>query len=158
MLPLVPILQGLGAVKKITSLFHKNKHHTEKANIVDKAIDTITQFTDDVSKNNPEAAKILRDHEMEMEKLYTERAVEALKVIKSEGNSEDAFVRRARPTWLYMGMIILFIQMVVFPMYGIKITEFVDTQSLNWFYSIVGAGYLGYGALRTYDKKIKNNS
>ncbi len=155
MIQLLPILQGIGAIKKITDMFKRKKKHPAKVTKVEQALNAITEFTEDVTANDPEAAQILHDNAMEMEKLYTERATVALKVIQSESASEDAFVRRARPAWLYMGMIILFIQMVGFPMYGIKITEFIDTQSLNWFYSIVGAGYLGYGALRTYDKKIK---
>ena len=154
MIQLLPILQGIGAIKKVTDMFrHKNKH-TDKVDAVDKALNTIQEFTAGLDKKqDPEALKILHDNAMDMEKLYTERAKAALEVMGVEASSEDGFVRRARPAWLYAGMLILFIQMAIMPFCGVKISDFVDPQALNWFYSIVGAGYLGYGVLRTVDKR-----
>jgi len=150
-LPILAVLKGLGAVKQIADVF-KNKHgkNTDK---VTAALDTITEFTE-ATAAHPDAEKILKDHELELEKQYTLRAQAALDVIKAEVTSEDAWVRRARPMWLYVGMLVFLAHMIVFPFCSIKITDFIDLQALNWFYSLIGAGYLGYGALRSYDKTI----
>jgi hypothetical protein len=147
-IPLLGILQGVAAVKKVVDSFKKKGKTTDK---IEAAIGTLTEFTA-AAEEDPEAAQILRDNELEMDRLYTERAKAALDVMKVEASSEDPWVRRARPMWLYAGMVVFTVQMIAFPFAGIKITEYIDVQVLNWFYSIIGAGYLGYGALRTYDK------
>lgn len=146
---LAGILGAIDVVKGISNIFKKKQKPTE---ILDNALTTIQSALGD-AKDDPEAMKLIQDHELELEREYTKRAQAGLDVIKAEAQSEDPWVRRARPMWLYMGMIIFFVQMVIFPFCKIRITEFIAPEALNWFYTIIGSGYLGYGALRTYDKK-----
>jgi len=147
-------LQLLGAVK---DLFKKKKTATgEPTSTLDKveaALDEVGKFVQNDVAKDPAAMKLVQDHELELEREYTKQAAAALNVMNTEAGSEDPWVRRARPTWLYVGMLIFFVQMVIFPFAKIKISDFIDAASLNWFYTIIGSGYLGYGVLRSADKK-----
>jgi len=84
-------------------------------------------------------------------------------VVLAEASSQDKWTSRARPAFMYVIYILL---LAALP-FGV-LQAFDEAIALryvqgihNWFnsipsdlYALFGAGYLGYGAFRTYDKKI----
>ena len=82
-------------------------------------------------------------------------------VALAEAQSQDSWTSRARPTFLYV--IYIFI-LFAFPMGILTIFSPVSAQQLTagvqaWLkaipeslWALFGAGYLGYGAFRSYDK------
>lgn len=141
------ILSGLGAIQSALDLFKKKK----PMEMVQAALDTVSKFHGE-ARQDPEAAKVLADHELAMEQEYTKQATAALEVMEAEAISEDPFVRRARPFLMYVGYAVIFFQMVLFPLAKIRITDFVPPDVLYWFYTMFASGYLGYGVLRGIDK------
>ncbi|MCK5617565.1 hypothetical protein KAR91_87685, partial [Candidatus Pacearchaeota archaeon] len=55
-----------------------------------------------------QAIKDQREHESKIEELYLKDAADMRSMIKVELQSEDAFVRRARPAWLW-GLLVMYI-------------------------------------------------
>lgn len=148
--PLAAIAGGLEVFKKVSNMF-KKKRPNEKTNVVDDAIGVLEQFGQK-AQNDPEAMRIIQDHALEMEREYTKQAQAALQVMNTEAASNDPLVRRARPTLMYIGYVILLFQLVVCPLMEIKISDFVDREIVYWFYWMFSSGYLGYGVLRSVDK------
>lgn len=80
----------------------------------------------------------------------------------NESTSSDKWIARARPTFLYMIYIIILASLPFGAFYAFNPTaassfiigfkEWLDAipKDMWWLF---GAGYLGYGAYRTYDKK-----
>ena len=143
------------AIKGISDFF-KKKGQDKDASKLDSAIGIVNDVVSAVRKDpdkDPELTKVLRDHDLEMEREYTKQAIAALKVMETEAGSDDAFVSRARPTMMYVGYAIMITQLIIFPVCKVKLTDFVDREIIYWFYWLFASGYLGYGVLRTVDKK-----
>jgi hypothetical protein len=94
-----------------------------------------------------------KDQEMQYQAIFT------------EAKSEDKWVARARPTFLYVIYFIVVLSVPIgalYAFYPLIIDNFINGFKL-WLHAIpepmwglFGTGYLGYGAMRSYDKKIKN--
>ncbi len=73
--------------------------------------------------------------------------------IRAETTSEDAYVRRARPTFLYMMILAMGVDLIIFPLInlfsgkGLTILE-IPAPYLELF----GAAFLGYTGARTWEK------
>jgi hypothetical protein len=90
------------------------------------------------------------------------RLSERMKTIRMEAGSEDAWTRRARPSFMYVVYLVLVVNCVVMPLCAIWAPEAVAKYHAsigNGFQAIPGevwatftAGYLGYSGLRTYEK------
>jgi hypothetical protein len=141
---------GLEVFKKVSELF-KRKRSGEKTDVVDNAISVLEEFGQK-AQGDPEAVRIIQDHALEMEREYTKQAQAALEVMNTEAASGDKWVRRSRPTLMYIAYLILLSQLIIFPIAGIKLTEFIDKEIVYWFYWMFSSGYLGYGVLRSVDK------
>ena len=156
-IPLAAISGGLEVFKAVSGLFKRKKAAgTDTSNvdtsIVDQAIDTLGAFSK-TAKQDPEALKVMQDHELELEREYTKQASAALQVMNTEAASEDPVVRRARPCLMYVGYLIMLFQLIIFPLAKIKLTDFLDKEVIYWFFWMFSSGYLGYGVLRSADKK-----
>lgn len=97
-----------------------------------------------------------RKAELEADKAYMADLANLREQIKVELQSEDAYVRRARPTFLYIFYLIIVCNYLVpifaqlFPREWV-ISPVVIPQELWW---VFGGGYLGYSFLRSrYDKQ-----
>ena len=152
-IPVTAVLGGIEAVKGLVGLFkRRGKPNTQLENAV-AVVDSVVTSIQGNSHVDPEAAKILTDHELEMEREYTKQAQATLQVMNTEAASEDPVVRRARPVLMYVGYIIMLSQMIIFPAFKIRLTDYLDREIIYWFYWMFSSGYLGYGVLRSMDKK-----
>lgn len=140
------------SVAKAAIGFFKKKNRSDKVSKLQSAIETINELMND-AETDPELKELLIKKEIEFERLYTERVKASLEVIKAEATSEDPYVRRARPTWLYASILIFVMLFCVFPILRIEVTKYVPMDILDVFLKAVTAGFLGYGAFRTIDKK-----
>lgn len=87
---------------------------------------------------------------------------ERMKAITTEGSSADPLTSRARPSFLYVMYVLLLSSIpfgLTYAINPIAANNFV-TGFKSWFdaipgdlYALFGAGYLGYGAYRSYDKR-----
>lgn len=119
-------------------------------------------------KLSPEAKaevdKQIEEHEFELKKLDeqfqeallkhdTDIQTQAAETIRAEATSEDSFVRRARPAFLWMMTSAVGISLIVFPLInactgrGLVFPE-IPTPYLELF----GAGFLGYTGARSFEK------
>ena len=82
--------------------------------------------------------------------------------IIAEANSKDPWTSRARPSFLYVIYIFILAAIPMGILYAFKpeVAAAVSTGVKAWLeaipgelYSLFGAGFLGYGAMRSYDKK-----
>lgn len=78
-------------------------------------------------------------------------------VISEEAKSEDPWVRRARPTFLYIIYIVIAFNFIFIPILGMGAsiwgkTPFVPIALPEDLYWLFGSGYLGYAGARTWDK------
>jgi len=135
--------------------FFKNKGKHDKANRLEQAVNTIHELMTD-AETDQELKKLIIQKEIEFEKDYTERVKASLDVIKVETQSEDPYVRRARPTWLYASVVIFGVIFCIFPIVKIKVSDYIPTDILSLFLKATITGFLGYGVFRTIDKKNIN--
>jgi hypothetical protein len=149
--PIGAVVGGLEVFKKVSTLFKKKRPGDKKQSVVEDAIGVLEEFGN-VAATDPEAAQIMKDHALEMEREYSKQVASAMQVMNTEAASSDAVVRRARPTLMYIGYLILLAQLIIFPLASIKLTDFIDKEIVYWFYWMFSSGYLGYGVLRTVDK------
>ena len=112
-------------------------------------------------QDDPAVKQAMLDQELEMKKLVLKDAEGARALITAESKSEDAFVRRARPAfmWLFYGVIIF--NFILLPLIA-AIGKFSNPDfSISFDYPVLpeqlyylfGASFLGYSGLRSWDKK-----
>jgi hypothetical protein len=80
----------------------------------------------------------------------------AASAVKAEAESPDPWVRRARPTFLYIMYTVLVWNFLLLP--GIQLFTSVPLHPIDLpsdLYYLFGAGYLGYVGARTWDKGKK---
>lgn len=98
------------------------------------------------------AVKDLRDHEVKIEELYLKDAADMRSMIKVELQSEDAFVRRARPAWLW-GLLAMYI--INYPVMAV-VHIWMPTalaMIIPWeVHMLAGTLVGGYGYLRSVEK------
>jgi hypothetical protein len=103
--------------------------------------------------------RVLPDRMSEKEKadLQRELELELLKsqtsIIEAEANSDDAYVSRARPTFLYIGYAVIVFNFILLP--GIQYFTsgaMVPLVLPEGFWYLFGTGYLGYTGARSADK------
>lgn len=115
-----------------------------------------------LSQTDPEMQKALQDHDLELRKLIAKDAEGARALIREESKSEDPFVRRARPMFLYIFYALIAINFALIPFLNMLLTVFnkapvfIAYPSLpSELYWLFGSAFLGYSGLRTIDKRGK---
>lgn len=98
---------------------------------------------DDTIKKDTNIQATIRKFELEVEDLKDRR-----ELIKTALRSEDPYVRRARPTFLWVMYVILIANYLIFPAIGVKVTT-LPSALLTLF----GSAFIGYGVFRSADKK-----
>ena len=113
-------------------------------------------ITGDISAEK-KAEIALKAQEMETEVAKVQNAV-----ILAESQSQDKWTSRGRPMFLYVMYIMLLTAIPMGVVWAISPQTATDISLgfERWLraipgdlYALFGAGYLGYGAFRTYDKK-----
>jgi len=93
-----------------------------------------------------------------------ENSLEAarMNVVLAEASSQDKWTSRARPAFMYVIYVLILSSIPMGIVYAInpQLSENITTGFQGWLkaipsdlYMLFGAGYLGYGAFRTVDKK-----
>lgn len=73
--------------------------------------------------------------------------------IRAETTSEDAYVRRARPTFLYAMILAIFFALVIAPVVSaLQGHGFIVVQIPDAYLQLFGVGFLGYTGARTWEK------
>lgn len=98
---------------------------------------------DDTIKKDTNIQATIRKFELEVEDLKDRR-----ELIKTALRSEDPYVRRARPTFLWVMYVILITNYIVFPIVGLKVATLPGSLL-----TLFGTAFIGYGVLRSGDKK-----
>jgi len=102
-------------------------------------------------KLSPEQQMELRKALMDQERALIEAAAKEVEVrseiIGTEAASDDPYVRRARPTFLYIMYVVIAFNFVARPVFGAEPVPIPGDL-----YALFGAGYLGYAFLRSRDK------
>ena len=96
-------------------------------------------------------------HESRIMEIHAKDAEGARQLIRDESKSEDPFVRRARPAfmWLFYGVIVF--NFVIFPVIMFFKPELVFTYPAmpEELYYLFGTAFVGYSGFRSWDKKNK---
>ena len=101
-----------------------------------------------------QAAGELEEKRTEIEAARDEALADVQsKNILAETTSEDPFVRRARPTFLYMMILAIGIDLIIFPVlslvthHGLSILQIPEA-----YLELFGVAFLGYTGARTWEK------
>lgn len=128
-----------------------------------KAGDTIRAAASEIegaASSNQELRIALAEQERKVKEIYAADFADARQLIREESRSEDPFVRRARPAflWLFYGLIIF--NFVIFPILRLIDPGFtISYPDLpDALYALFGSSFLGYVGFRSWDKrnKLKN--
>lgn len=113
-----------------------------------------------LSQTDPQMQQALQDYNLEIRKLIAQDAEGARQLIREQSRSEDVFVRRARPMFLYIFYSLIAVNFAIIPLVNILLTSFgASPVSISYpqlpseLYWLFGASFLGYSGLRTIDKK-----
>ena len=116
--------------------------------IATKAFEVVEAITG-AAKTNPEMQKLLQNHEVEMTRLALQDAEGARLLIREAQKSEDWFIRRARPMFLWLMYVIFTFAFVVPVAKWVFVGgKLVFPELPSDLYYLFGAGYLGYSGLR----------
>jgi hypothetical protein len=143
----------LGAVKKVAQVIG--------GETLEKATDVINAIQGKANVD-PEVEKAMLSQEVELQKLMVQDAADARQLIREEGKSEDPFVRRARPAFLWFGILLFAFNFAILPLLNVILAFFSKSPVLFVFpqlpdqiYTLFEVSFLGYGAFRTADKYTK---
>lgn len=124
------------------------------SSIIKGAADVVDRFIQ-TPEEKTRALKELR----EIEAKETEALLQATSsVIKEEAGSDDPWVRRARPTFLYIMYGVIVFNFVLVPIahmssqafFGMTLSPLPIPEEIYWLF---GSGYLGYAGARSWDKR-----
>jgi len=155
----------VGAIKELLPARYKKK--LEEVGIdqqtINKVLGVQKQVLEGLS-NDPEFLKHMADKEVEMERIYAEDAESQRRLEEAYIRSEDGYVRRARPTWLYVLMAIMACRIALFPFIAM-VSAMIDSGTADTvktvladfpippqFWTATLYSFLGYGGYRTIDK------
>lgn len=137
------IKDALSAVGKLTGVASVK----DAANIIIGAI-----------KKDPTLEKELARIELEHKKLAIKEAEGVRDLFKAEIKSEDSYIRRARPTFLYMGYILIALDLGILSLanaisagFGGPAIPFAVLP--REFYALFTIAFTGYTAARSVDKR-----
>jgi len=108
------------------------------------------------AERDPDFHKSLVAKEKEWEELRKVHSEIDRQRIMEETRSEDPYVRRVRPTFLYLFYAIVLVNFVIIPFLGAihvlsgTISYPVLPEELYWLF---GSAYLGYAGFRSWDKR-----
>lgn len=129
--------------------------------IVTKAAEVIDAISGK-AETDPEMQKLLQNHEAQMATLALADAEGARLLIREAQRSEDPYVRRVRPTFLYLFYAIVIFNFILVPILkaiglDIQVSYPELPEELYWLF---GSAFLGYGGFRSFDKhnKLKNGA
>jgi len=121
-----------------------------------KVIDRMFPDPEEKARAKQELTKLEQEGELEQMSVR-------LSAILAEAKSDDPWTSRARPSFMYVFYLVILSLVIVAPLVGVaypeQMTLFFDNVSKGFtaipeeLWATFTAGYLGYGAMRSYDKK-----
>ena len=121
-----------------------------------KVIDRMFPDPEEKARAKQELTKLEQEGELEQMSVR-------LSAILAEAKSDDPWTSRARPSFMYVFYLVILSLVIVAPLVGVIYPEqmilFFDNVSKGFtaipeeLWATFTAGYLGYGAMRSYDKK-----
>jgi holin (3TMs family) len=116
-------------------------------------IDQFHLSPDESAKIKQAAAELeLKREEIEAARDQALAAIQG-ENIRAETTSSDAYVRRARPTFLYMMIAAIGVDLVVFPLLGFAAGQGLKIVEIPAGYlELFGVAFLGYTGARTWEK------
>ena len=127
-----------------------------------KKIAEVSGEIENASASSAEFRMALLNQEAEIKKIYAADFADARQLIREESRSEDSFVRRARPAFMWLFYAVIFFNFVLFPMVRIFVPGFdiIYPDLPTPLYTLFGTAFIGYAGFRSFDKrtKAKNNS
>ena len=121
-----------------------------------KVIDRMFPDPEEKARAKQELTKLEQEGELEQMSVR-------LSAILAEAKSDDPWTSRARPSFMYVFYLVILSLVIVAPLVGVTYPEqmalFFDNVSKGFtaipeeLWATFTAGYLGYGAMRSYDKK-----
>ncbi len=117
--------------------------------IISKALDLI--FPDKEKAARAKAMLMTAEAQAELQKM-----AERVKVITAEAQSEDPWVRRWRPSLMYIFMLILLNNYIIYPYLSLfwEQAPMLDIPDQMWNLLMIGVG--GYTVGRSVEKAVKN--
>lgn len=162
MIPLIPLIAAVPSlISAVSSLFKG-----EQAQQVKAVAESLSQVAGDLAGGRlpPEQLAILEQSTQqarielakinleEMKALLADQA-NARALIADESKSEDGYVRRARPTGLYVGYVVLCVNYTVIPVIQLTLGKDLKPFELpDFFWYAWISAFLGYGVLREMGK------
>ena len=102
------------------------------------------------------AAQAEKELAIDLEKAYLDDVKDLRRQITVELQSEDAYVRRARPTFNYIFYVVLIFNFIFIPIYRVITNQSLEVIKLpTELWTVFGVGFIGYGYLRTVEKTGK---
>lgn len=129
--------------------------------------DLFTKIMDAIKlspEKKAEMQQALASNALEVQKLQNELEQKAIEAeskaidvagqnIRAETQSEDAFVRRARPSFLYVMILAIGFSLIVFPLISIISGKgLVFTPIPDSYLQLFGVAFLGYTGARSWEK------
>lgn len=117
-----------------------------------------------ITGNEPINAEKAAEISLQLQKLESDIEMARVSVVVAESQSQDKWTSRGRPMFLYVIYIMLLSAIPMGIVYAVnpETAGNIVTGFGAWLkaipdnlYALFGAGYLGYGAFRTYDKTKK---
>ncbi len=94
-----------------------------------------------------------KEIEIEIAKIHAADLANARDLIKLESSSTDAYVRRARPTFMYLFYVVAVFNFIVMPVASIFfVFDIVYPQLPEEMYWLFGTAFTGYAGFRTFEK------
>lgn len=110
--------------------------------IPDKPKEVIRNLVGDTIKSDKQLMVEIREIELAIDNAKDQR-----KLIRTALRSEDPYVRRARPTFLWLMYVVILVNFIILPVLGKPLLDLP-----NALYYLFGTAFLGYGAARSWDK------
>jgi len=131
----------------------------EKLTSIGITDDTVKNAVGGIVADSLEELKVTQEFQVKMkeldlqaEEIYQKDDADRRALIKAEIQSEDVFVRRSRPTFLYIMYSVIVYSFILTPFLKIWISTVPLITLPHDMWWLFGAGFLGYGGFRTLDK------
>jgi len=133
------------------------------AAVVGGLFDIGGQLIDRLFPDPEEKAKAKKELEQLEQDGELKRLSERMTAITAEANSDDPWTSRARPSFMYVFYTVILSLVLAAPLVGVFFPDQMELFFANVtagfdaipkeLWQLFGAGYLGYGAFRSYEKK-----
>jgi len=118
-----------------------------------KTVDNVINSVESTISKDRSLQLELKEIEVEIAKTHAIDLADARSLIKAESSSTDAYVRRARPTFMYLFYVLAIFNFVIAPIASIFFTFTIAYPQLpEEIYWLFGTAFTGYAGFRSLEK------